>query len=148
MNDFELDHQVAQSIAPELCREYTNLVYACHNCNHRKGNKWLPSPDRIGYGACVEVLATGKIVAHNDDGVRLIDELALDGEKITAMRYQIIRTIRLAQRQDWKLFLMWMGFPKDLPDPAAVHPQPKRNTRPEGIDRSWFNQRPRPLYYE
>ena len=35
-SDFELDHDVAKSVAPELCREYTNLVYACHNCNKRK----------------------------------------------------------------------------------------------------------------
>lgn len=148
LNDFELDHQVAQSIAPELCRDYTNLVYACHNCNHRKGNKALPSPDRVGFGACVEVLTTGKIIPHNDGGVRLIDELALDGEKITAMRYQIIRSIRSAQRHDWKLFLMWMGLPKDLPDLANVRPQPKHNTLPSGIAQSWLYRKPRPDYYE
>lgn len=148
LNDFELDHQVAQSIAPELCREYTNLVYACHNCNHRKGNRWLPSPDKVAYGSCVEVLADGRIVARNDDGVRLIDELALDGEKITAMRYQIIRTIRSSQKHDWKLFLMWMGFPRDLPDLASVQPQPKHNTRPGGIAQSWFCRKPMPDFYE
>ena len=148
LNDFELDHQVAQSIAPDLCREYTNLVYACHNCNHRKGNRHLPSPDKVAYGACMEVLSTGKIVAHNDDGVRLVDELALDGEKITAMRYQIIRSIRSHQKHDWKLFLLWMGFPEDLPDLSTVRPQPKHNTRPEGILQSWFRRKPLPDFYE
>lgn len=148
LGDFELDHQVAQSIAPDLCRDYTNLVYACHNCNHRKGNKSLPSPDKVVYGACMEVLSTGKVVARNDDGVRLIDELALDGKKITAMRYQIIRSIRSHQKHDWKLFLMWMGFPGDLPDLATILPQPKHNTCPEGIDQSWFRRKPLPEYYE
>jgi hypothetical protein len=148
LNDFELDHQVAQSIASDLCREYTNLVYACHNCNHRKGNKRLPSPDRVAYGACIEVLGTGEIVAHNDDGVRLVDELALDGEKISAMRYQIICSIRSHQKHDWKLFLMWMGFPKNLPDLSTVLPQPKHNTRPEGVGQSWFQRTPLPDYYE
>jgi hypothetical protein len=152
LNDFELDHQVAQSVARDLCRDYMNLVYACHNCNHRKGNKWLPSPDKVAYGACVEVLTSGRsigeIVAHNDDGVRLIDELALDGGKITAMRHQIICSIRSHQKHDWKLFLMWMGLPEDLPDLAAVKPQPKHNSRPEGIDQSWFRRRPLPEYYE
>ncbi len=152
LNDFELDHQVAQSVASNLCRDYMNLVYACHNCNHRKGNKWLPSPDKVAYGACIEVLTSGRrigeIVAHNDDGVRLIDELALDGDKITAMRHQIICSIRSHQKHDWKLFLMWMGLPKDLADLAAVEPQPKHNIRPDGIDQSWLRRRPLPEYYE
>jgi hypothetical protein len=151
LNEFELDHQVAQSIAPNLCREYTNLVYACHNCNQRKGNKRLPSPDEVAFGACMEVLSSGKIVAHNSSGERLIDELALDGEKITAMRYQIICSIRSLQKHDWKLFLLWMGFPHDLPDLANVRPAPKRNTHTEGIDQSWFYQRRNgtlPEFYE
>ena len=135
-------------------REYTNFVYACHNCNHRKGNKHLPSPDKVAYGTCLEVLLTGrntgKIVPYHDnvDGVRLIDELALDGEKITAMRRQIILSIRSHECHDRRLFLMWMGFPKDLPDLAAVRPQPKHNTRPEGVAQSWFRRNPLPEYYE
>jgi len=148
LHDFEIDHQVAKSIAPELCRDYTNLVYACHNCNHRKGNKGLPSPDKVAYGGCLEVLVNGEIVAHNDDGVRLIDELALDGKKITATRFQYIQTIRMVQQHDWKLFLMWMGLPKDLPDLAKVQPQPKGNTHPEGVYQSWYERNPRPDYYE
>lgn len=148
LNDFELDHLVAQSIASDLCRDYTNLVYACHNCNHRKGNKRLPFPDNVAYGACMEVLSTGEIVAHNDDGTRLIDELGLDQRKITTTRYQYICSIRSLQKYDWKLFLMWMGFPKELPDLATVLPQPKHNTRPEGIAQSWFHRKPLPEYYE
>lgn len=148
LNDFELDHEVAQSIAPALCREYTNLVYACHNCNHRKGNKTLPSSSYAGYGACMEVLINGEIIAHNEDGVRLIDELALDGEKITAMRHLIINSIRSHHKHDWKLFLMWMGFPKNLPDLKAVNPQPKNNLLPEGIEKSWYYCKKLPDYYE
>jgi hypothetical protein len=148
LNDFELDHQVAQSIAADLCREYTNLVYACHNCNHRKGNKGLPSPDKVAYGACMEVLESGLIIPCNEHGERLIDELALDGAKITGWRCRIIQTIRLTQQHDWKLFLAWMGFPDDVPDLATIRPQPKHNTRPEGIEQSWFRRKPLPDYYE
>lgn len=152
LNDFELDHQVAQSINPKLCRDYMNLVYACHNCNHRKGNKRLPSPDKVAYGACMEVLTagarTGEIMALNDDGVRLIDELGLDQKKITEARRQYIVSIRSHQKHDWKIFLMWMGFPKYLPDLATVRPRPKHNTRPGGIEQSWFRLDPLPDYYE
>jgi hypothetical protein len=148
LNDFELDHQVAQSIDSDLCRDYTNLVYACHNCNHRKGNKRLPAPEEVAYGACMEVLSTGEIIAHNDDGIRLICELGLDQKKITATRYQYICSIRSHQKHGWKLFLMWMGFPEELPDLATALPQPKCNTRPEGIAQSRFRRKPLPEYYE
>src|SRR5688500_12842577 len=84
-SDFELDHEVAQSIAPELCRDYMNLVYACHNCNQRKGNKRLPSPTEVAFGAAMEVIMSGDsygtIRPLNDNGVRFIDELSLDGRK-------------------------------------------------------------------
>ena len=152
VGEFELDHQVAQSIDSALCRDYMNLVYACHNCNHRKGNKRLPSPDKVAFGACMEVLTNGKkigeIVALNNDGVRLIDELGLDQEKITTTRRQFILSIRSHQKHDWKIFLMWMGLPAKLPDLANVDPQPSSNTRPEGISKSWMQRKPLPDYYE
>ena len=148
LGDYELDHLVAQSIASHLRLDYTNLVYACHNCNHRKGNKALPSPERVAYGACMEVLNTGEITPLNEDGIRLIDELGLDQGKITEMRYQFICSIRSHQKHDWNLFLMWMGLPTDLPDLAKVTPQPRSNTRPEGIALSWFYRKPRPEFYE
>jgi hypothetical protein len=91
---------------------------------------------------------TGEIVPHNDAGVRLIDELGLDQEKITETRRLYICSIRSHQRHNWKLFLLWMGFPKDLPDLANVQPQPKHNTRSEGIAQSWFRRKPLPEYYE
>lgn len=152
LGEFELDHQVAQSIDAALCRDYMNLVYACHNCNHRKGNKRLPSPDKVAFGACMEVLTTrkrtGEIVALNDDGDRLIDELGLDQPKITTTRRQYILSIRSHQKHDWKIFLMWMGFPADLPDLKNVDPQPISNTRPGGIDQSSFQRKPLPEYYQ
>lgn len=145
--DFQLDHQVAQTIAPELCREYTNLVYACANCNARKGAKSLPAPEHMAYGASMEVLRDGRIIAHNALGQTLIDELALDGAKLTAKRFQYIRSIHSHQQHDWSLFLLWMGFPSNLPDLANVTPLPKGNLRPEGIAESWFCVA-RPEYYE
>ena len=147
--DHELDHQVAQSTAPELCREYTNLVYACANCNHRKGARHLPAPDQVAYGACLEVLRDGRIIPCDEsgDGERLIDELALDAKRITAYRARWIRSLYSHQLHDWSLFLLWMGFPDDLPDLENVQPPPKQNTRPNGIKESWLKVS-RPSYFE
>ena len=140
-SDFELDHDVAQSIAPELCREYTNLVYACHNCNKRKSNKVLPSPSDVGYGACMEVVMTGadmgEIHPLNDNGIRLIDELSLDARKITSTRRLYIGSIKSFKKHDLPNMLLWMGFPEDLPDLSAVRPPPQSNSRPDGILHSW-----------
>ena len=154
-SDFELDHDVAKSLAPELCREYTNLVYACHNCNKRKSNKRLPSPSEVGYGACMEVTlagpSVGEIRALNDDGVRLIDELSLDGVKITATRRTYIGITRSLERYDRPLFFVWMGFPIELPDLSNVRPQPKSNSLPLGVEQSWFVRKLRddlPTIYE
>lgn len=154
-NDFELDHDVAQSLAPELCRDYTNLVFACHNCNKRKGNKSLPSVSDVAYGACMEVSMTGthvgEIRALNDDGIRLIDELSLDERKITATRRLYIESIRSHEIHDRRLFLLWMGFPEDLPDLLTVHPQPYANTLSSGIEQSWYAHKLRgslPEFYE
>lgn len=96
----------------------------------------------MAYGACMEVTttgtSTGDIHALNDDGVRLIDELSLDGEKITTQRRLIIESIRSHEMHDRRLFLIWMGFPEDLPDLLGVHPQPASNSLPAGILQSWF----------
>jgi hypothetical protein len=96
----------------------------------------------------MEVLPNGEIISLNEAGERLIDELALDAQKITEMRYRYIRTIKSLQKNDKKLFLMWMGFPKNMPDLAHVVPQPKHNTCPEGILKSWFHRNPLPEFYE
>jgi hypothetical protein len=145
--EFELDHQVAQSIDQKRCRDYTNLVYSCGNCNRRKGAKPLPSPDDVVYGECMKVLPDGRIIALNEEGERIIDELALDGKNLTSKRAQWIRSIRSHQEHDRSLFLLWMGFPEDMPDLANVKPAPKRNTRPQGIQESWLKMK-RPEFFE
>jgi hypothetical protein len=140
-SDFELDHDVAQSLSPALCKEYTNLVYACHNCNKRKGNKRLPSPSDVGYGACMEITMSGPesgvIRARNDDGIRLIDELSLDAPKITGARRRYVGMIRSLEQHDRPTMLLWMGFPDDLPDLESVRPKPRSNIKPIGIQNSW-----------
>jgi hypothetical protein len=154
-SDFELDHEVAQSLAPELCRDYTNLVYACHNCNQRKGNKRLPSPAEVAFGASMEVIVSGDkygtIHPLNDAGTRLIDELSLDAPKITRARRQFIEFTRSFENNDRPKLLVWMGFPEDLPDLSSVSPQPSANLLPDGLVESWYKRRERndlPEIYE
>ncbi|MDX2112007.1 MAG: hypothetical protein SFY80_17400 [Verrucomicrobiota bacterium] len=109
----------------------------------------------IAYGAAMRVLTSGrhigKIEAMNADGFRLIEELALDAVKITETRKLFIETIRSFESMANPLLFQWMGFPKDIPDLANVHPAPKSNSKPKGIEQSWFALKTRgrlPLFYE
>ncbi|MCU6720580.1 HNH endonuclease [Porcipelethomonas ammoniilytica] len=44
-NAFEIDHFMPKSVAPELEKEYSNLVYSCYTCNRKKSDKW-PTKDK------------------------------------------------------------------------------------------------------
>lgn len=46
---FTIDHYVPQNAAPQLVNEYTNLMYACDECNQRKGDRH-PPPDAQAAG--------------------------------------------------------------------------------------------------
>ena len=40
-NAFEIDHFIPQRLAPEKEDSYSNLVYACYECNRKKAGKWI-----------------------------------------------------------------------------------------------------------
>ena len=44
-NSFEIDHFIPQRLAPEKADDYSNLIYACYECNRKKSGKW-PSEDK------------------------------------------------------------------------------------------------------
>jgi len=52
-----------------------------------------------------------------------------------------LRIIELAAERDPELFQRLMGFPDDMPDLWRL--RPPHNSRPEGIDESYFAQRQR-----
>ena len=48
-NAFEIDHFVPQRLAPERENDYSNLVYACYECNRKKAGKWLSEDPNIQF---------------------------------------------------------------------------------------------------
>jgi len=148
---FEIDHFVAQATDETRKLQYANLVYACHNCNKRKSKKSVLDPATHPYGACIRVLESGKIEALNDDGVRLIDDFALDQPKITEARARFIQWARSFEKNDWDQFLKLMGFPPKLPDLENLEHRPKSNIKEDGIRQSWFQRKKRgdlPAFFE
>jgi hypothetical protein len=77
--NYEVEHFLPKAVRPDLKLCYQNLVYSCANCNRRKGIRFILDPAARAYGECVVVNAeTGEIEPLNDEGIRLIDQLALD----------------------------------------------------------------------
>lgn len=48
-NTFEIDHFIPKRLAPEKENDYSNLVYACYECNRKKAGKWLSEDKDIQF---------------------------------------------------------------------------------------------------
>ena len=58
-NTFEIDHFIPRRLAPERENTYSNLVYACYECNRKKAGKLLIEKrhqleEKIKYLSCDE----------------------------------------------------------------------------------------------
>ena len=138
-----IDHFVPQAIRKDLKCEYTNLLYLCPACNSQKSDSLLPDPCSIALGQCLRVHINGTIEALDKEGygARLIDVLALNDERTVEHRRLMIGTMLSLSKTDWKLFVQWMGFPKDLPN--LTQNPPPHNNKPEGIASSYFERKRR-----
>jgi len=131
-----VDHIVPQDEAPELVCVYDNLVLACQWCNRIKSNKRVPDPCHTAYGRCLRVGSDGAIIPLNKLGGRLVRELRLNEPRFQRWRRQRMRELRALALCDPEGYEQVMGFPKDLPDLAAL--KVKSNSRSKGIEQSWL----------
>ena len=99
----------------------------------------MPDPCRVAYGQCLRVGSDGAITPLNKLGSRLVRELRLNEPRFRSWRSQRMRELRALALCDPAGYEQVMGFPKDLPDLAAL--KVKSNSRPEGIEQSWFAKR-------
>lgn len=139
---FEIDHLVPITKSPELALDYDNLLYTCDVCNSVKGPRELPDPGKKLLAGDVTVAADGRVAGHTRDARRIIRVLGLDDDEFVLYRARWVRIIALAQQHDPDLYRQLMGFPDDPPDLAALRP-PGGNTRPEGLDTSYYSRRAR-----
>ncbi len=137
--EFDLDHFIPQARDASQVAEYDNLVYCCHACNLKKGNAVLPDAQQCLTAETIHVRLDGYLVGLTGEAERLIDVLTLNSSRWVQWRLSWIRIVELAAENDPDLFRRLMGFPDDLPDLARL--QPPANSRPEGIEQSYFAQR-------
>lgn len=87
-NAFEIDHFIPERIAPHLADEYSNLVYACYECNRKKWGKWpsenasiqicfgkgFVDPASNEFDMHLERNEQGDIIGKTDIGRYMVDE--------------------------------------------------------------------------
>ena len=140
--NWDIDHFIAQAIAPLRALEYENLLYVCRSCNSQKCIHLVPDPCRIGFGNCLKVVADGTIHALNEEGELLIELLGLDDNDYVQFRKLIIGTVQsLYKASEHEMLLSWLSYPKELPDLSRL--KPLGNKKPEGIDQSLYARRVR-----
>ena len=136
---YQIDHFVPQKLRPDLRADYDNLLYLCAACNNLKGAKLLPDPCVTALADCLRFHDDGSvepIAPNSDTGERLIEVLELDQPELIEYRRSKIGAIKSHEIHDRQLYLHEMGFPTDLPD--LTENLLPRNTRPEGVNKSWF----------
>jgi len=136
---YQIDHFIPQKLRPNLRADYDNLLYLCPSCNSLKGASLLPDPCIIALDSCLCFLRDGNVQALNSQGEIVIEVLNLDDSQLIDLRRRKIRILACLAANDRALFNREMGFPNDIPD--LNNDPPPRNTRPDGIQSSWFAKR-------
>jgi hypothetical protein len=137
---FDVEHFRPIVSHPGDALSYENLVYGCSACNAGKGKQSVPDPLTALVGLDVWVNEDGSIQGRTREAFRLIRVLGPDDREYTELRLVWLDILGLAAREDPKLYRTLMGFPNGLPNLARQQP-PCGNSRPEGIEQSYFVQK-------
>jgi len=142
---FGADHFVAQVADSSLALDYENLVYACARCNSYKQDNMVLNPCQVALADHVRINNDGSIDALTAEGYDYVQILGLDDPVIIDFRRRLLSTLKHLSLSDdpeaQKNVAEWLDFPLDLPDLSRLRPQ--GNTRPEGIERSYYAMRMR-----
>lgn len=139
--EFELDHFQPQSLAPDRRLDYFNLVYACRRCNSVKLDQSVDDPLVILSSESVIVLPDGVIESDRPQAKRLMQQLDLNSPKLKKWRVMWMRIVNLAKEWDANVYEQLAAFPEDLPNLGRL--KPPSNSRPHGVDVSWYAKRQR-----
>jgi hypothetical protein len=144
---FSVEHFQPQVSAPgEICN-YENLLYACCRCNAaRRDLTNMLDPAKVALAEHLEIAADGTICSLSDEGKDLIQICQLDRPNLTTFRRGILEILRalndLKEEAKRQILRRYFGFPSNLPRLSALRP-PGGNTRPRGIEDSFYEQQQR-----
>lgn len=141
---FSVEHVTPRHADSTLITDYSNLIYACVNCNSFRQNRLVLNPFSVAFTNHVQIAEDGTIQGLTQNGTAHIKVLRLDDPDLTRYREQIIQTVRLIEESTdadaLSLLRQWVGFPHDLPNLAAKRP-PKGNTSPTAAQNCYYQQR-------
>jgi hypothetical protein len=140
LGGLHIDHFHPVALFPELATSYDNLLYCCSTCNSTKGDLKVPDPTKALLEESVEVLGDGSIEASTPAAKRIIKLLDLNSPKHREFRLLWLDIVALARTYQPDLYKQLLSFPNDLPDLATLSP-PDGNTRPKGVEASYFAQK-------
>lgn len=138
---FHIDHHEPQSQAPLRVCDYDNLLYVCGACNSAKRDLVVPNPCEVSFADCLRVLPTGKIEALNETGEELQELLSLNEPSAVEWRGKLLTVLQRFIEMAPEEYLEWVRFPSQLPD--LSNREPKGNTRPGGVNDSWYAKKMR-----
>ncbi len=137
-----VEHFLPTSQFPEQELAYDNLLYACIRCNAAKSDQIAADPCRVLLADAVTVHADGRLLASERRSRQLIAQLRLNNPEMVHFRRLWLEIIAMAEQVNTRLYEELLGFPNDLPNLRALRP-PRGNSRPEGIEQSYWTKRER-----
>jgi 5-methylcytosine-specific restriction endonuclease McrA len=138
----QIDHFIPVSRGSEQSLDYDNLLYTCSRGNLAKTGDLVLDPGQALLKSTVELLPDGSLSSSNESAQRLIDQLDLNQPELISFRVMWSEIVVMARQCRPELYFKLMGFPDDLPHLRKLRP-PGGNTRPDGIEQSYFVQRER-----
>lgn len=146
---FSVDHIIPRSLDPEelFVGDYSNLLYACNQCNSARQDALILDPTREGMGEYLRVQPDGIIVGLTLAGLKLIELLHLNNPWVVKERQRILRILNRRARypsdpEVMKDYHEAFGYPDDLPDLRRKLP-PGGNALSENAEHCHFARRER-----
>lgn len=141
---FGVDHVIPRTQAPNLICTYTNMVYACRQCNSEKADSIVANPCQIAYGQHVRVRENGEVETLSSEGEAIVDILKLNASLYVEFRRDMMILLRACAESDnphlHNRLSSLMRYPTDLPDLTLLRP-PGGNTLPEGAEECHYRRR-------
>jgi hypothetical protein len=139
-----VDHVEPQNEAPQRVYDYTNLVYACTQCNSFKKRVRLIDPTAVAFGKHLWIDESGQVRAADVEG-KLSDEAQLmirqlhlnEDPHLSERRYRLdvlaLKREHPADDRVHRLFLQSFAYPPLAEPPDLERQRPKSNSFPENV---------------
>ena len=137
-----MDHFLPVKDRPDLTTEYTNLLYVCVRCNLRKVDQFVADPLVHLLSQHLTLREDGSLEVRTRECRQIVRVLKLNEPSLIAYRRMWIGVLELSRAHDPPLYRRILGFPDDLPDLIGLQP-PGGNSKPEGVEQSYFRRRER-----